>query len=96
MSKFCLLTFSTILVLLFVNISAEPKPDGIDIIVNNLRPEPQPKFLAASRPSPALRPEPQPKFLAASRPSPAKNARRSGRRSAGRPLPELKKGIDKI
>ena len=89
MSKFCLLTFSTILVLLFVNISAEPKPDGIDIIVNNLRPEPQPKFLAASRPSPALRPEPQPKFLAASRPSPAKKARRSGRRS-------LKNGIDKI
>jgi len=106
MSKFSLLsTFFTVLVLLFLNISAEPSPHDIDInaargdvIVHNiktasrpspaLRPEPQPKFLAASRPSPALRPEPQPRFLAASRPSPA---RRSGRRSAGRPLPELKK-----
>ena len=54
MSKFCLLsTFFAILVLLFVNISAKPKPGGIDIIINNLRPEPQPKFLAASRASPA-------------------------------------------
>ena len=54
MSKLCLLsTFFAILVLFFVNISAKPKPGGIDIVVNNLRPEPQPKFFAASRPSPA-------------------------------------------